>query len=459
MDWYAPIVKNIIHPLWAFTDGETHIALWRELERSQYFSRDEIARLQLNRLRTMVGHAYENCPFYRERLDSVGFSPADLRDFADLARIPMLTKEDIQVHKDDLVARNIAKSDLLPDKTGGSTGKPLHYYRDRRRMDYLKASAMRHDRWAGYEVGDKLAVIWGNRHDFSATQELKWHIRNMVLERKLILDSSSITEERMHEFARKLRKFKPEAILTYANSGALFASFLLENNIRDIRVKSVITSAEMLHNGERETIAEAFGCEVFDRYGCREVGVIASECEAHAGMHISAECVFVEFVRNGRPAGSGEEGDVVITDLLNFGMPLIRYRIEDIGIPSDRTCSCGRGLPLMEMVGGRVTDFLVAPDGRRVSGASLTIYLIANTPGVRQAQIVQNVPYALHIKIVKGVEFTDDSISFLKRKVAEFFGHEVELEIEFVSDIPKEVSGKYRFSICNIGRRNDSDVS
>jgi len=454
MDWYAPIAKHFVHPLWALKDGEKHIALWKELERSQYFSPQELNDLQIGRLRVMLEHAYNNSPFYRKRFDDAGVSVKKLREVSDIRKIPLLTKEDIQDHADELVAQNIPQSALMPDKTGGSTGKPLRYYRNRERMDHLRAAAMRHDNWAGYQVGDKQAVIWGNRHDFSRAEELKSQIRNRLLGRKLILDSSSITEEGMLHFAHDLRKFKPKAMLAYANSCALFASFLLEHKIHDIKIDSVITSAEVLHEGEKETIEKAFGCKVFNRYGCREVGVISSECEAHLGLHINAEHLLVEFLRDGRPASPGEEGDIVITDFLNFGMPFIRYRIEDVGTPTDRQCSCGRGLPLMENIAGRITDFLLAPDGRHVSGASLTIYLIANTPGVKQAQIIQDSLDSLRLRIVRGHDFTDDSIAFLRTKVPEFFGHDIKVECEFVDSIPKESSGKYRFSICRVDMTN-----
>lgn len=450
MDWYAPIAKHIIHPLWAFKDGETHMSLWRELEKSQHFTPERLNDLQLTRLKTMLKHAYDNSPFYKKRFDEAGVSVDEVRDFLDISGIPPLTKEDIQNNKEELRAANIPESDLMPDRTGGSTGKPLQYYRDKRRMDYLRAAAMRHDRWANYQVGDKMAVIWGNRHDFSKGQAFKARMRNRLLDRKRVLDSSFVTEERMMEFAQTLREFQPKAILAYANSCALFARFLIDQGICDIKVESIITSAEMLREGEREVIEEAFGGKVFNRYGCREMGVIATECEEHSGMHINAECAFVEFVRDGRPADIGKNGDLLITDLLNFGMPFIRYRIEDVAIQTDRRCSCGRGLPLMEKVSGRVTDFLIARDGRRVSGASLTIYLIANTPGVRQAQIVQELPSELNLRIVRGPDFTDDSIEFLHMKVPEFFGHDMKLNFEFVESIPKEASGKYRFSICNL---------
>jgi len=451
MDWYAPVVKHIVHPLWALKDGETHLSILRRMERSQFFSSDELAALRLARMRAILEHAYENCPFYRKRFKQAGFSPSSFSSFEDILAIPLTTKEDIQNHKDDMAARNLLGTrDLWPDRTGGSTGKPLHYYRDRTRFYHLKAAAIRHDRWAGHDIGYKQAVIWGHRQDYSKRHEMKARVRNLLLDRLLILDCSNITDDKMATFVDDIRRFRPRTVLAYANSCALFAGYLLDNGIDDLHMDGVITSAEMLNPEDRTVIERAFGCKVFDRYGCREMGLLASECEAHEGLHIDAECVFVEFVRDGRWVAAGERGDIVITDLLNFGMPFIRYRIEDVGIPTDRKCSCGRSLPLMEMVAGRSTDFLVCPDGRRVSGAALTIYLIANTPGVRQAQIVQDQPDAVRLRIAKGGEFTGKSMEFLQSKVPEFFGEGMRVDYEFVDEIPCESSGKYRFSICNV---------
>ena len=133
-----------------------------------------------------------------------------------------------------------------------------------------------------------------------------------------------------------------------------------------------------------------FGCKVNDRYGSEEVALIACECEQHQGMHLNIEHLFIEFLRpDGTDAQAGEEGAIVITDLLNRGMPFIRYRIEDVGVPSDRTCSCGRGLPLMERVTGRVADYLKRRDGSLVAGVSLVERTLTAIPGIEQLQVVQ----------------------------------------------------------------------
>ena len=263
----------------------------------------------------------------------------------------------------------------------------------------------------------------------------------------LVLDSSSLTDDKIMHFIEELKRYKPKGMLAYANSMYLFAEFVKENNIHDLNFQTIITSAEVLRDNERDLIEEVFNTRVFNRYGCREVSVIASECDRHDGLHIAADCLYVEVLKNGRPAKPGEEGDIVITDLLNFGMPFIRYRIEDVGTLSGKNCTCGRTLPLLTKVGGRSTEFLVTPDNVKVSGASLTIYLIANTPGMRQAQIIQTEPDKIVHKIVRGDRFGEESMVFLNDKLPEFFGARMNYEFEFVDKIPKTASGKYLFSI------------
>ncbi len=155
----------------------------------------------------------------------------------------------------------------------------------------------------------------------------------------------------------------------------------------------------MLEPSARTLIEEVFGCRVFNRYGCREVSVIASECAEHAGMHVMAEGLYVEVVRGDRPAQPGELGAVLVTDLLNLAMPLVRYRIGDMAAVEDGGCACGRGLPRLRTVEGRVTDFLVGTDGRLVSGAALTVCVVAKRPTLGQVQLWQDRPGRVLYKI------------------------------------------------------------
>jgi len=451
MDMIQIAARYIFEPLVARREGSDHLQILRRLEKTQFLSRAELEKLQLERLAVILKHAYKNCPFYRERFDRAGFKPGKLGSLDDIETIPPLTKAEIQQHRDKMIAVNIDEKDLVANQTGGSTGAPLKFYHNRQRLFSRKAATMRHDRWAGWEIGSKTGVLWGNRVDFSAGQGWKAGLRRRLWDRRLILDTSHITGERLRRFIDDLRHYRPRVILAYANAVYLLARFIKENNITAYhRPRGIITSAELFHGFQRELIEEVFGCPVFDRYGCRETSIIASECSEHSGLHINAESLLVEFRdKNGR-CRNGRSGQIVITDLLNFGMPFIRYRIEDIGTPLDTACSCGRGLPLMKMAGGRVTDFIVTPENKIVSGAAMTIYFVAETPGIAQAQLVQKRKDFLLIRLVRDDSFGDTTHETIKMKMAEFFGRNMHYEIEFVESIPVEPSGKYRFSISEI---------
>jgi phenylacetate-CoA ligase len=206
----------------------------------------------------------------------------------------------------------------------------------------------------------------------------------------------------------------------------------------------------VLADVERATLEEVFQCKVFDRYGCEEVSLIASECPSHSGLHLNSDHLLVEFLVDGRPAAPGECGEIHITDLTNYAMPFIRYRVEDAGTPTDRACPCGRGLPLMEKVQGRVADFLVTPEGRVIFGVSILDNFTAKFLGLERVQIVQDEIDHLVFRIVRGADFTDDMLGAFRARIPEFFGPSMRFEFEFVDHIPREASGKYRFTISKV---------
>jgi phenylacetate-CoA ligase len=207
----------------------------------------------------------------------------------------------------------------------------------------------------------------------------------------------------------------------------------------------------MLLEPERRLIADVFDCECTNRYGCEEVGLIACECEQHDGLHLNVDHLVVEFLReDGNEAAPGEEGDIVVTDLSNRGMPLIRYRVEDMGVPSDRPCPCGRGLPLMERVTGRRADFLKRADGSLVAGVSLVERTLTAIPGIEQMQLVQDDLARLCAKVVKDEKFSAQSEQSLRRELQTVFGEGMAVEIQYVAALDQTRSGKFRFAICNV---------
>jgi len=451
MDPIAALARNIFFPLLTVYEKNNVRTHLKRLEESQYFTPERIREIQLNRLMRLLQHAHANCPFYRKRFDEAGLDPNRVRSLEDVRVLPVLTKRDIQDNLHSLRAANMPEQDMLSDKTGGSTGSPLNFFVDRERYALRQAAGIRHDRWAGWNIGDRSAYLWGHREDFFAWQGVKAGLRNWLVERRIFLDTSSITVARLAEFTQQLRSFRPKLFVAYANSMYLYARYLSETGTQDYhRPAAIITSAELLEAHQRELIEQIFECPVFDRYGCREVGMIGSECEHHQGLHVCAEAILVETSIGGKPAAPDQAGKIIVTDLMNFGMPFIRYQIEDVGSLSGKDCTCGRSLPLMNVAGGRITDFLVTPDGRIISGASLTIYLIANAPGIAQAQIVQEKKDEIIVRLVPGQGYGDETTRVLEKQLPDFFGPKVSFKFDVVGHIPVSASGKHRFSISRL---------
>jgi len=280
---YSRLVRNFLYPLdrWRSGDGR-ELRYRREFEQSQFLPPDQLRALTLTRLRRLVDHAYERCPYYRRQFHAAGFGPGDLNSPEDLSAIPVLEKRDIQQHRDEMVARNWPGKDLIENRTGGSTGSPICFFLSHDRKCSRAAATWRHNRWAGWDVGDKVAVIWGALSD-APHATWKARLRNKLIDRTLWLNTAHITEEKLERFCSALERFRPKHVLAYAKSLVLLAQYLESRRLRPPRPQSIVTSAEVLEPFERELAEEVFGCPVFNRYGCREVSVIASECGERDG--------------------------------------------------------------------------------------------------------------------------------------------------------------------------------
>ncbi len=446
-DYFSAVVRNLIAPLWAAKEKSPYLKHLRSLERSQYRAPEEIRKDQWTRLSTLLRHARDHVPFYAERMRACGLSPETIRTWEDFRRLPLLTKDDIRTHRDRMVADNFPREKLIPKKTSGSTGVSLSFYVDEESRQWKRACALRHDQWTGWRLGEKVGAIWGNPE---YRKSWRGYVRNFLLERFTYLDTLRMDEDAMLSFYREIRRKRPTLLFGHAHSLYLFARFLQQRNLMDIRPRGIISTAMVLHDFERRTIEEVFGCRVTNRYGCEEVSLIACECSAHEGLHLNMDTLVVEFLRDGQPAEPGEPGAIVVTDLTNFGMPFIRYQVGDVGIPSSHACSCGCSYPLMESLEGRAADYVVTPEGEYVSGISLTENFAMYLEGVKQLQIVQERVDHLIFRMVKGENFHQEELDHMSHLVADRFGPGMTHAVEFVDSIQQEASGKYRFCVSKL---------
>jgi phenylacetate-CoA ligase len=422
---------------------------YRRLLRTQFDDEDVVRERQWAAVRTMLRHAYETVPYYRERLDQAGIHPDEMRDWDDYRYVPVLTKADIRAHGDRLLSDRYAKDTLHVKKTSGSTGVALEVRLDEEGLQFKRACTLRADEWSGWRFGERIALVWG---DPDYLKRLGWRgkVRTAVLARTVGLDTVKMDEASMARFAHRVLRKPPSLIFGHAHSVYVLAEYWRSANHRPLRPRGIIATAMVLYDWQRRIIEDVFDCPVTNRYGCEEVSLIACECEGHDGLHINAEGVYVELIRDGQPVPPGEPGSVVVTDLANRGMPILRYQVGDVAVWAGRRCSCGRGLPLLERIEGREADYVLTPSGHLISGISLTVHFGGQIAGVVQLQIIQEEIDHFRFRIVPDESFGTASRQRLEELVTERFGPGVSFECEFVHHIPPEPSGKYRFCISKV---------
>jgi len=483
--------RHLMHPLMAWREGSQHLRHLRTVQQTQFDPPDVIRARQLAALKAQLWHAWETVPYYRAAWTRADVHPSDVRTLDDLKAFPIVTKADIRRHNRALVSSAFDVAQLRVKRTSGSTGVPLTIYCDEPAMQWKTACTIRSDEWSGYRLGQRVAKVWGNPEyrQFG----LKGRLRNHFFDRAVYLDTLDLTDERIAAFARSIRRHRPGLIFGHAHSLYLLACSLKKSGVGDVRPNGIISTAMILHDWQRAVIESVFGCKVTNRYGCEEVSLIASECAEHNGLHVNADSVYTEVAEpaseapppnpslqggeqdlrtreafreseeasraltpslqgGGRGGGASGAGPLLVTDLCNRAMPLIRYQVGDVVVPSNRACPCGRGLPLIERVEGRDADYVVTPAGHLISGISLTENFAVLIPGTAQVQIVQESVTQLRIRLVTDDTFGDPSRRKIADLVRDTFGEGVQHDVELVDAIPQEPSGKYRFCISKVAR-------
>ena len=449
----SPAAEEVVHrllratviPAWARHERSPYLDVARRLRRDESLSlaaREEQAFL---RLRSMVAYAAERVPFYRDRFREIGFAPEHLRSPGDVSRLPILTKQDIREQGSRLQSEDFSDAQLVTKRTSGSTGVSLYVKADANCMDIRRGITLYRDRWTGWDMGEPRAMVWGNP---PARPGLRGRLRRSLLEREFYLDTLRMNEEAMDAFAREVVRRRPTLFYGHAHSLYLFARFWRGRGLPAPAPRGIISTAMVLHAHERQAIEAVFQSRVFDRYGCEEVSLIASECESHEGLHLNSDGVWVEIENDpGHPALPGR---LIVTDLLNRGMPLLRYEVGDRAELRDTPCGCGRPYPMLRHVSGRIADYLITPNGDYVSGISLTENFATLIPGVKQVQVVQDRRDHILVRLVPDPRFGDDSRDRIAALVRERFGAAMTYEVVLVDQIAPGPSGKYRFSICQI---------
>jgi phenylacetate-CoA ligase len=420
-----------------------------QLEEREHLPLEENRKRQWQDLRSLLRHAQKSSPFYQRRFADANLHADEIQSLEDLAKIPPLTRDDLRHHLEDIYSRQFRREDLKQSATGGTTDTPVPILRSSESIRWKNAVQLRFNAWAGFLPGDKVFYLWGALQDYSENPSLRWRLYDRYLMRQVWAPTSLLNEEILESYRQKINQFRPRIFYAYPTPLTLFCEYLRDSRREFHRPQSVICTAEPLLAAQRRVIEEVLCCPVFEHYGSRDFGMIAAECEEHKGLHVNPAAVFVEFIPL---QGAEEEGlqEILVTDLLNFGMPMIRYRINDCAVRGAAQCGCGRSYPLTGRIMGRTADVFQLPNGSRVPGISLHRMLTELCPGVRKIQIIQDALTNFRIRFVPGVSFRLADVQFLAKRLDERFGHSIHWDFERVAEIERERSGKTRFCISHV---------
>lgn len=424
------------------TKAFTTFKVLRILQKNMRLKTGELEQIQENKFNKLLAHAYQNVPFYRRLYDSVGMRPGDIKNYEDIAKIPITTKLQLQKAQKEARARNV---DIwVEHNTSGSTGIRLSLGFSMEDALYNRGTYERARIENGFRIfGDTLLYI-GNPSIIPSKK--KWY-EHFKIRRKEGLSVFDPLETQL----KKLEKVKPDALWGYPSSIKALGKLIQEKEIKGVSPRLIFTASELLNPKTRNFINFGFNVDPIDVYVAEEGGCMAWECKEHSGYHVNMDTVLMEFVdEKGNRVNSGERGKVVITNLHSLGMPIIRYEIGDFAIPTYKECACGRPGYIIKAIEGRCDDFLKLKNGESVSPRIL-IPIIECIPGVSEFQIVQETEDEINIFIVKMKESREAVIvEEMSREIKKVFGNNMSATIKIVENISREKSGKLRSMISRL---------
>lgn len=419
-----------------------------------YLRQDENDKRIILKLNKLLNHAYTTVPYYRNILDAsdiVSNNKIDLQSVDELQKIPFLTKKIIKQQKESIFSKNNHKKGRYQNTSGGSTGEPVVFLQDRDFLVNNQANFLLIESWRGVGLYDSRLKLWGAERDtFKGTKPFTSYIREGLLN-LTILNSFKMSPHDMRNYIELINKKKPKLILSYVQSIYELAKFAKKNNIEVKKQHSIHSAAGTLYDFMRDEIEQVFGCKVYNHYGSREVGAMASECKMQNGLHIIEDNNFIEVIDSaGKPCEPGAKGEIVVTTLNNYSMPLIRYKIGDVGVlQTYKPCACGCTYPKLEKVIGRTTDLFTSLDGNKIDGEYFT-HLFYFVNGIKLFQVTQETLNNIVVKIVPDQHVKSDDLSKIEDKIKFVIGDECLVDFEFVDTIPKTKTGKFLYTISRV---------
>lgn len=418
----------------------------------EYAAPDVFEAAMVRRREALLRYAYQHVPYYRELLGDAGVVRDDRVDLARFTELPLLTKDILRGEKNRLVSGDADSRGVYGNTSGGSTGEPVPFVQDREYQAWNWATALFYNHMVGKEPGQPEAKLWGSERDvLQGSIGLAAKVQNLVYNR-LLLNSFHMTPEALDRYVGQLNQFKPRSLWAYVDSAHELARFVRESARPIHPIPATVVTAGTLNEPVREEIEAALGTRVYNQYGSREVGPIACECPAREGLHVFEWANHVEVVdKEGKPCPPGDTGEVCVTLLTNFSMPLIRYRIGDMAVWKESPCSCGRPMRLLAAVKGRTTEHFIRRDGTLVHGEYFA-HMFYGRDWVIRFQVVQTDYERIVNYVVARERPSEETLAEVTAAFQAAMGQACAVHFEFVETIPPTASGKYLYTRSEVPR-------
>lgn len=419
-----------------FLTGKQVWKYYQLYQKTQWFSKAEIKELQLLKLKALLKHCFINVPYYSALIEKNHINIENFDSTDILSEFPLLTKEIIQANYNAFIPKNINLiKGVKSSQTGGTTGNILIKRNDANTRSSVWATYQRFNDWMGVKDGDRKLILMGGHVLHHSRFDVKNQIANYISNFDTFNPYDN-TSENTNKIIEALSTRHYKLIRGYSQSLFQFAK-LLESEGLKFNVASITTTAEPLMDIQRELFRKVFGAESFDQYGCGEIGGIAYECDHHKGLHVAEERIFLEI---------NDKNELIITDLDNFAMPLIRYWNADQAIVSKDLCTCGRQSSLLDKIMGRTCDYIYGVGGRSIHWAYFWHLVFESNIGtgrnLRKFQVRQISETEIQFRLVsEKLDRAEEEI--ITRDMKERLGN-IRIQFIYEKDIENSSSGKYR---------------
>ncbi len=456
MSLHESFARHIYWPLVQKLKREHTAQALKELSESQWKSRDEILYEQWQLVRRVVNKAAQEVPYYRKAYKRIGWDFNNKEfSYEDFLNIPKIEKEEVRDHLSEFLNPNY-KGRVTEGSTSGSTGQSLTVYYDREHSSYSEAGRWRAKSWWGVRPGSPHVAIWGRPYTGykdRIAQQIKSYFMNYLL-----FSAFDIRQHSLKKIWKKIYRFKPHIIYGYPSAIFALAEYIKNNELPGdkLGIKVIMITAESSSFDQRSMIEEVFDCKTANEYGCSETGGFVYECP-EGNWHISSQLTFIEFIgQDGKPVSPGERGEIFVTHLRNNYMPLMRYRVGDIGSPLAGTCECGRNLPLMEVAVAKESDIIRLANGETyMSGDLLYInksVMKAYPSSILQFRVTQKTIDSFEIEVVLGTGMVEKAEQLFEQLMKKQWGKNIQINFRRVPSIEREPSGKLRYFISEINK-------